>query len=351
MAFRNVSEAVMDKRYLIPDTKQFKANLHCHTVLSDGRMTAEEIKTEYKKRGYAVIAFTDHELIFNHQNLNDDGFIAITAYERALNITPTEERPEYRDRRCYHLNLYAKNPYEDRHVCFDKSLVKWWFEDHAKKKPAYSLDVAKSVGEERVYRYEEVQTIVDTANKEGFLVCINHPYWSLQTHADYFDIKGLFALEVYNTGCGLVSGQAWDDYGMFCEINRSENLAPIAADDNHNARTDKFADSFGGYTMICTDDFSYEGIFSAMERKDIYASTGIDIKELYVKDGVLHGSFSECTDCMAYFGTRKWAWITDLNGLASVQIKIPDGAVFVRVVLHDRRNGKKAATKAFKDFR
>ena len=340
----------MDKKYLIPNTKQYKANLHCHTVSSDGKLTAEEIKKEYKSKGYSVVAFTDHEVIFNRQHLNDEGFIALTAYERSLNITPTEERPEYRDRICYHLNLYAKNPYEDRHICFDKELTKWWFGRYHTVSPV-DFDSIKTVGEERAYRYDEVQTIVDTANKEGFLVCINHPYWSLQTHSDYFDIKGLFALEVYNTGCGLVTGQAWDDYGMFCEINREENLAPIAADDNHNSLSDKFADSFCGYTMICTDDFSYDGIFSAMERRDIYASTGIDISELYVKDGMLHGSFSECTDCIVYFGTRKWSWNTELEGLTEIHVKIPDNALFVRVVLHDRRNGKKAATKAFKDFR
>ena len=78
-----------------------------------------------------------------------------------------------------------------------------------------------------------------------------------------------------------------------------------------------------------------------MERSDIYASTGIDISELYVENGELHGSFSECTDCMVYFGTRKWSWIPDINGLTSAKAKIPDGALFVRVVLHDRRNGRK----------
>ena len=35
------------KKYLLPETGQFyKANLHCHTTVSDGRMTPEEVKAQ-----------------------------------------------------------------------------------------------------------------------------------------------------------------------------------------------------------------------------------------------------------------------------------------------------------------
>ena len=49
-------------KYLInPNKTQYKANLHCHTNLSDGHWTPEQVKEEYKKRGYSVVAITDHE--------------------------------------------------------------------------------------------------------------------------------------------------------------------------------------------------------------------------------------------------------------------------------------------------
>ena len=49
------------KKYLIsPDKKQYKANLHCHSVLSDGRKTPEELVEAYKSRGYGILAITDH---------------------------------------------------------------------------------------------------------------------------------------------------------------------------------------------------------------------------------------------------------------------------------------------------
>ena len=49
------------KRYLLPQDGQFyKANLHCHTVISDGHLTPAEVKEAYVAQGYAVVAFTDH---------------------------------------------------------------------------------------------------------------------------------------------------------------------------------------------------------------------------------------------------------------------------------------------------
>ena len=100
------------KTYLIPNTKQYKANLHCHTVLSDGQKTPEQIKQEYKAKGYSVIAYTDHEYIVNHQDLNDENFIAITAYEANF-----DSGIDWRYGKCAHLNFYAKNPYEGYARC------------------------------------------------------------------------------------------------------------------------------------------------------------------------------------------------------------------------------------------
>ena len=40
------------KKYLFKnDQNLYKANLHCHTTVSDGKMTPEEVKDTYKKEG------------------------------------------------------------------------------------------------------------------------------------------------------------------------------------------------------------------------------------------------------------------------------------------------------------
>ncbi len=43
------------RKYLLPETGNFyKANLHCHTTLSDAKRTPEEVKALYQKKGYSV---------------------------------------------------------------------------------------------------------------------------------------------------------------------------------------------------------------------------------------------------------------------------------------------------------
>ena len=79
-------------KYLIsPEVKQYKANLHCHTTLSDGQFTPLEIKKLYQKNGYSIVAFSDHEKLIPHPELEDENFIPLTAVEYMWNeyeITP-----------------------------------------------------------------------------------------------------------------------------------------------------------------------------------------------------------------------------------------------------------------------
>ncbi len=61
---------------LLPQTgTYYKANLHCHTTFSDGRLTPEEIKKAYQEQGYSVVAYTDHRNYQWHKELTDDKFL------------------------------------------------------------------------------------------------------------------------------------------------------------------------------------------------------------------------------------------------------------------------------------
>ena len=45
------------RKYLLPKEGSFyKANLHCHTTLSDGKMTPQEVKDYYLKNRYNIVA-------------------------------------------------------------------------------------------------------------------------------------------------------------------------------------------------------------------------------------------------------------------------------------------------------
>ena len=84
------------KKYLLPKTKGcYKANLHMHTTVSDGRMTPEETKQVYLAQGYSIVAFTDHEIIVKHNELSDDRFLALTSCEVAVTEVGDFDTGEY----------------------------------------------------------------------------------------------------------------------------------------------------------------------------------------------------------------------------------------------------------------
>lgn len=87
----------------------YKANLHCHTTVSDGRLTPEEVKTAYKNEGYSIVAYTDHNVLVSHQNLTDDCFLALNGME--LDVSEGEngiEKSEY-NKTC-HICFVALSP-------------------------------------------------------------------------------------------------------------------------------------------------------------------------------------------------------------------------------------------------
>ena len=94
-------------RYLIdPERQQYKANLHCHSVLSDGLKTPEELKAMYRSHGYSILAITDHERPASHTHLSEQDFMMLTGYE--CYIRPRAQYDVYE--REVHLNLLARDP-------------------------------------------------------------------------------------------------------------------------------------------------------------------------------------------------------------------------------------------------
>ena len=106
------------RKYLLPEKGNFyKANLHCHTTISDGKMTPEEIKEAYTSRGYSVVAFTDHDVLIPHPELADEKFLPLNGYEMEIN----EHDPRKPDSKSCHMCLIALEPDNVKPVCFHRS--------------------------------------------------------------------------------------------------------------------------------------------------------------------------------------------------------------------------------------
>ena len=269
------------RQYLLPKNGKFyKANMHIHTTVSDGKMTVEEVKAFYKENGYSIVAFTDHEVLVPHNDLADEEFLPITSYEISLD----DGWPGgYQYIKYYHLNLYAKDRDATVSSVFsDRSI---WLE-HSRK---YISKECAKVQYERHYSIEGMNDIIRKANEDGFLVCYNHQVWSRQRYPDYAGLKGLWGVEVFNSGCygdGCVQNtQVFDDL-----LHENENVFPVAADDAHSVTACGY-----GWIQVKAEQLEYNTIMRALERGEFYASTGPEIYELYIEDGVVHLSTSDVT--------------------------------------------------------
>ena len=60
----------MKDQVLLPKSGLYKADLHCHTTVSDGRLTPLEIKELYMSEGYSIVAYTDHREYVWHKELD-----------------------------------------------------------------------------------------------------------------------------------------------------------------------------------------------------------------------------------------------------------------------------------------
>lgn len=263
------------KTYLLPEKGNFyKANLHMHTTVSDGKMTPEETKKYFQDRGYSIVAFTDHDVICPHHDLTDENFLAITSFETYYN-TNLFGVMDYDFVQTYHLSFFAKD--ENNVVCpaFSKRYVE---RAHSL---AYVTEEMEAFDFDREYSQEYINKIIRLANEAGFLVSLNHPVWSLQNYQDYGKLQGLWGVEVYNTGC--VQGGLPDTAQPFWDfLHDGKNVFPIAADDAHSIRN-----CCGGFVMVKAKRLNYQTILSALEKGDFYASSGPKIDDLFLEDGVL----------------------------------------------------------------
>lgn len=255
-----------NKIYLWSDKEnQYKANLHCHTTVSDGKLTPEEIKNLYKEQGYQVVAYTDHRKYVPHTELTDEDFVALGGVEVDMNeIRLGKERIRTR---MYHINFYDTNP-----------------ENMAKEKAEYCA--ADYWNHDAAY----VNSYIEKMNKLGFLACYNHPYWSMHAAPDYLPLKGLFAMEIYNHNCELEGMYGYMPQ-VYDEMLRSgHEIYCVATDDNHNEYEagHPLCDSFGGYTVIQAKELTYGAIINSLKEGKFYSSMGPKLEEISIEGNELY---------------------------------------------------------------
>ncbi len=249
------------KKYLIsPELKQFKANMHCHSTCSDGKLTIEQIKEGYLERGYSIVAFSDHRTLNYHKQLQDENFIPLVSSEMDIS-QPGEEN--FNLRQSFHFNVIPRDPENFEQFEYDNSN----------------------------YSIEKINTIIKQAKEQNCIVVANHPNWSLLTEDEFAAIDGLDGFELYNCITANYGGALSFTPTIYMYLQRNgKYVMPIGGDDNHSFNlpfSHPHNDSFGAVTYIMADELKYEKIIEALDNKNCYCSMGPDgpeFKEISVED-------------------------------------------------------------------
>ena len=260
--------------YLIdPSHKWYKANLHTHSTLSDGKQTPSELKDVYKSLGYDILCITDHELCIDHSYLNEEDFLMLTGYEMGgINSEKWNRRSK-----TYHLCYISRDPHNTAQVYRIKN-----FSDEAR---ALMKDADVEYPWRWTYSTESINEMISLGKAQNYLVTYNHPGWSLQSYPDYAGLEGLWGVELYNSTCS-VDGYDDNNQKVYQDmLMLGKNLYPVCADDLHNAKNRR---KIKGFCMIGADALEYGAVIRAMEEGKIYASTGPIIHSIRYEDGKVY---------------------------------------------------------------
>ena len=328
--------------------------MHCHTTVSDGHFSPEEIKQVYKKMGYSIVAYSDHELIRDHSELSDEGFLAITSSEFSIDDNkPSFDMPgglrsdnEWCARKVIHIGVYSKDPHNVFHPATDNTLFDMWWR-------AQGRDIGEIACDEyhREYTPESINEIIKRLNDNGFLVSLNHPNWSLNDMNDYLNIKGLWSLEILNYATEKETGAEYCPY-IYDHMVRAGNhgLFCIMGDDNHNP-SGSLEQSFGGSTFIGASSLDYCAVMKALESGSFYCASGKNpprINSLYIEDGMIKIDCTPATDVIVTgLGRNYCHQPTEGNEITHAEFKLEPKDVMFRITVRDKF-GNNAHTHFYK---
>ena len=322
------------RKYLLPETGTFfKANLHCHTTVSDGDMTPQDVKDDYTAQGYSVVAFTDHDVMLPHRELNDEKFLALNGFE----IEAYYDEAYDPNRKCAHLCFVALEPDNDK-------MPFWYPGEYTELHDAVLNYDRTQPPVKRNYDPECINNMIRKGREAGFFVTYNHPAWSRESYLEVSRYAGMQAMEIFNYGTWVAGYPDYSPQLFEAFLQDGRKIYVIAADDNHH----RGRDTCGGWTMIKAEKLEYRAITDALQAGNFYASWGPEIKSLWFEDGKLHVQCSEAVRVTCNHKYRRGLVVHAPEGQTITEevFEIPRDYGYVRVTVVDEK-GRCADTNAY----
>lgn len=331
------------KKYLLPNNlNSYKANLHCHSTMSDGVFTPLELKEKYSAAGYDIVAFTDHDILITHNDLTDEKFLALNGFEAACDDPKTPEKPTWRHVYTCHMGFISLTPDNEVFPLGYKSRFYTKLSDEFKELTSY--DDKFNIEYPRAHTKEYITQTIKQGHDENYLTIINHPTWSKVNIAQILEMyQGVDGIEMVNSGA---EGTGHLDYNprVYDEMLRAGmDVFCVNADDSHGGPREN-----AGYTVIFAEKLDYPSVANALKNRNFYATYGPEIKELWIEGSTVHVECSAAMRIEFTTGRRraKAVMAEDKTGVCSAEFRLMPNDKYVRVTVTDF-NDRSANTNAF----
>jgi hypothetical protein len=291
--------------------KWYKGNLHTHSYWSDGDEFPEMIMDWYKSQGYNFVGLSDHNILAEDEKwikvinsrIYEEGFQKYLSKYDSQWVTHKVDS----GRILVKLKTYAeyKPLFEDNNFLILQSEE---ISDKFEGKPIHInvTNVREKIepqGGESVANVMQrnVDAVLEQRKKTGapMFPHINHPnFFFAVSIQDLIDLRGERFFEVYNGhpmvnnyGDSLRPGteQMWDMINIAYSNRNQPLIYGLATDDSHEYHQvgSAYSNAGRGWVMVYADSLKPGSLISALENGDFYASTGVTLKEVTVKNNTL----------------------------------------------------------------
>lgn len=292
--------------------KWFKGNMHTHSYWSDGDEFPEMIMDWYKTRGYHFVALTDHNILAESEKwiVVRKGRIYEEAFDKYLAEYGEAWVTFKRDTGRVQVRLKTYEEYktlfeDDNFLIIQGEEITDKFNGKPIHMNATNLKTfvppqgGESVSE---VMQRNVDAVLRQREETGIPMFphINHPNFHFAiTAGDIINIKGERFFEVYNGhpqvynyGDSTRPGteHMWDKINIAYHQRNQPFLYGLATDDTHNYHLfgAEYSNAGRGWVMVLADSLKPGSLIRAMEAGDFYATTGVLLDEIDVRERTIH---------------------------------------------------------------
>ena len=343
------------------EEKWYKGNLHTHSYWSDGDEFPEMIMEWYKGHDYQFVALSDHNIIAEgvKAKLIPEDKIYRKAFrkylrkygKKTINYRETEKGIQVQLKTLEEFRPLFEE--QEEFMIFKAEEVTSYLEDKAVHMGAINIQEVIQPREGATI-VELIQNNLDAIEEHAreigkpVLQHLNHPNFTYAiTAEDIKQLDGERFFEVFN-GHPYVNNygdslhdsteKMWDQVNIAYHSMKKPLLLGIATDDSHHYHKfgSRFSNAGRGWVEVKAEKLDPDTIITAMKKGDFYASTGVELKHINIKDNQYSINVkreSGVTYRIDFIGVRKGNLESEVlksKEGAEASYKIPEDVLFVR---------------------